>query len=84
MSKTVSTARKRTEGVNTLLGDPKRAIVKLSIPMVVAMSFQTLYNLADAIWVSGKGPASLSAVGFTFPFCFFAMALGNGIGIGAV
>jgi len=79
----VSTDRKRTEGVNTLLGDPKRAIVKLSIPMVVAMSFQTLYNLADAIWVSGKGPASLSAVGFTFPFFFFAMALGNGIGIGA-
>jgi putative MATE family efflux protein len=38
--------------------------------------------LADAIWVSGRGPDSLSAVGFTFPFFFFAMALGNGIGIG--
>lgn len=78
----VSGERKRTRGVDTLLGDPKRAIVKLSIPMVVAMSFQTLYNLADAIWVSGRGPDSLSAVGFTFPFFFFAMALGNGIGIG--
>ncbi|MBN2322031.1 MAG: MATE family efflux transporter [Acidobacteria bacterium] len=50
--------------------------------MVVAMSFQTLYNLADAIWVSGRGPDSLSAVGFTFPFFFLAMALANGIGIG--
>ncbi len=50
--------------------------------MVVAMSFQTLYNLADAIWVSGRGPDSLSAVGFTFPFFFLAIALANGIGIG--
>jgi len=72
----------QTEGVRTLLGDPRRAIVKLSIPMVVAMFLQTLYNLADAVWVSGLGPASLSAVGFTFPFFFFAMALANGIGIG--
>jgi len=38
--------------------------------------------VADAIWVSGKGPESLSAVGFTFPFLFLAMAIANGIGIG--
>jgi putative MATE family efflux protein len=82
VSTIVSTERKQTEGVNTLLGDPKKAILRLSIPMVVAMSFQTLYNLADAIWVSGRGPDSLSAVGFTFPFFFLAMALANGIGIG--
>jgi putative MATE family efflux protein len=68
--------------VKILLGDPKKAIIRLSIPMVVAMSFQTMYNLADAIWVSGRGPDSLSAVGFTFPFFFLAMALANGIGIG--
>ncbi len=74
--------RKPTEGVKILLGDPRKAIVRLSIPMVVAMSFQTLYNLADAIWVSGRGPDSLSAVGFTFPFFFLAMALANGISIG--
>jgi len=50
--------------------------------MVAAMSAHTIYNLADAIWVSGKGPESLSAVGFTFPFLFLAMAIANGIGIG--
>jgi putative MATE family efflux protein len=82
VSTSAITEKKRTEGVKTLLGDPKKAILKLAIPMVVAMSFQTLYNLADAIWVSGRGPASLSAVGFTFPFFFLAMALGNGIGVG--
>ena len=46
------------------------------------MSAHTIYNLADAIWVSGKGPESLSAVGFTFPFFFLAISLANGIGVG--
>ncbi len=78
----ISAEINKTAGVKILLGDPKKAILKLSIPMVVAMSFQTLYNLADAIWVSGRGPDSLSAVGFTFPFFFLSMALANGIGIG--
>lgn len=78
---TTETTR-QTKGVKTLLGDPKKAIIKLSIPMVVAMSTHTIYNLADAIWVSGKGPESLSAVGFSFPFLFLAMAIANGIGIG--
>ncbi len=79
---TLSAERKETAGVKTLLGDPRKAILRLSVPMVVAMSFQTLYNLADAIWISGRGPDSLSAVGFTFPFFFLAMALANGIGVG--
>ncbi len=73
---------KQTKGVKTLLGNPKKAIMKLSVPMVIAMSAQTIYNLADAIWVSGIGPKALAAVGFVFPFFFFAMALSNGIGIG--
>ena len=76
-------AMHQTKGVETLLGDPKKAIIKLSIPMIAAVLSHTIYNLTDAIWVSGKGPASLSAVGFTFPFIFMAMAIANGIGIGS-
>ena len=71
-----------TSGVRTLLGDPKKAILKLSIPMVVAMSAHTIYNLTDAVWVSGLGPESLAAVGFVFPFLFLAMAVASGVGIG--
>jgi 7-cyano-7-deazaguanine synthase len=43
--------------------------------MIVAMSVQTIYSFVDAIWVSGLGPDALSAVGFTFPIFFLAMAL---------
>jgi putative MATE family efflux protein len=71
-----------TTGVKTLLGDPKKAIVKLSIPMIVAMSVQTIYSLIDTYWVSGLGADALAAMGFVFPFFFISMALSNGIGIG--
>lgn len=71
-----------SEGVKTLLGDPKKAILKLSLPMIVAMSAQTVYNLVDAIWVSGLGANALAAIGFVFPFFFAAMALSTGLGVG--
>jgi putative MATE family efflux protein len=71
-----------TEGVKILLGNPKKAIIKLAIPMIVAMSVQTIYNFVDAIWVSGLGPDALSAVGFFFPFFFMIIALATGLGVG--
>ncbi|MFH1414617.1 MAG: MATE family efflux transporter, partial [Elusimicrobiota bacterium] len=41
-----------------------------------------VYTLADAIWVSGKGPSALTAVGFFFPFMMLAVALAVGLGVG--
>ena len=72
----------QTEGVKTLLGDPKKAIRVLAWPMILAMSVHTVYNLVDAIWVAGLGADALSAVGFAFPFFFMSMALATGLGIG--
>lgn len=72
----------QTEGVKALLGDPKKAIIRLSWPMIIAMTVQTLYNLVDAIWVSGLGPDALAAVGFVFPLLFMGTALATGLGIG--
>jgi putative MATE family efflux protein len=77
-----NTNNNETNGVQTLLGDPKKAIIKLAIPMIIAMSITTIYNLADAIWVSGLGSDALAAVGFVFPFFFMAIAIANGLGIG--
>ncbi len=73
---------KVTRGVKTLRGDPKKAILKLSGPMMIAMSVQTTYNLVDAIWVSGLGTDALSAVGLFFPFIMLLMGFSNGISIG--
>ncbi len=78
----VSSQKGETKGVKTLLGDPKKAIIKLALPMIAAMSVQTIYNLVDAFWVSGLGVDALAAIGFVYPFFFMAMALSNGLGVG--
>jgi len=78
----VSSQKKETKGVETLLGNPKKAIIKLALPMIAAMSVQTIYNLVDAFWVSGLGVDALAAIGFVYPFFFMAMALSNGLGVG--
>ena len=57
-----------TQGLQTLLGNPKKAILKLATPMIIALTLTTLYNLVDALWVSGLGPDALAAVGFVMPF----------------
>jgi len=72
-----------TEGVKILLGNPKKAIRKLALPMIVGLSAQMVYNIVDAIWVSGLGADALAAVGFFFPFFFLLMALATGISVGA-
>ncbi len=74
--------KKMTKGVKILLGDPKKAILKLSIPMMLAMLLQAVYNVADGIWVAGLGADQLAAVGLFFPFFIIIVALGAGIGVG--
>jgi putative MATE family efflux protein len=71
-----------TKGVQILLGDPKKALFRLAIPIIAGNIFHTLYNITDAIWVSGLGSNALTAIGLYFPFFFVAMAIGMGIGIG--
>jgi putative MATE family efflux protein len=72
----------QTNGIKTLLGDPKKAIITLSLPMIVAMIVQTLYNLINRIWVSGLGTEAAAAVGFAFPLLFMGTALATGLGVG--
>jgi putative MATE family efflux protein len=85
----------KSKGVETLLGEPKKAVMKLAIPMIIAMSAHTVYNLVDAIWVSGFGQAiftstnivevgtdALAAVGYAMPFYMMLFAIAVGLGIG--
>ena len=74
---------KKTEGVETLLGDPKKAILAIAIPTFVALLAQSANNLINAVWVAGLGPNALAAVGLVFPLFFIFIAISNGLGIGA-
>ena len=72
-----------TKGVDTLLGNPRKAILAMSVPLIIAMIAQSANNLIDAVWVAGLGPDALAAVGFIFPLFFILIGIGNGVGIGA-
>jgi len=73
----------RTEGVRILTGEPEKAIVRLSIPIMVSNLVFTLYNFADGVWVAGLGADSLSAIGLFMPLFFIFISLSMGLGIGA-
>lgn len=72
-----------TDNIAIIMGDPKRAIRKLSWPIMVSMFVTFAYNLADTIWVAGLGTDSLAALGFFMPIFLIIIGLGNGIGAGA-
>lgn len=72
-----------TEGVSLITGNPKKAIIKLSGPMIIAMFLMTLYNLVNAIWVAGLGGDALAAIGFVTPVYMILVGLSNGLGAGA-
>ena len=73
----------KNKNIQMITGDPKKAIVKLSIPMMISMLLIMLYNIADSIWVAGLGADALAAIGFITPLFMVLVGLGNGIGAGA-
>ncbi|MCC7561206.1 MAG: MATE family efflux transporter [Methanobrevibacter arboriphilus] len=74
---------KNKNNISLITGDPKKAIRKLSWPIMVSMLVTFAYNLADTIWVAGLGTESLAALGFFMPIFLIIIGLGNGIGAGA-
>lgn len=73
----------KNKNIEMITGDPKNAIIRLSIPMMISMLLIMLYNIADSIWVAGLGPEALAAIGFITPLFMVLVGLGNGIGAGA-
>ncbi|MCS7144908.1 MAG: MATE family efflux transporter [Archaeoglobaceae archaeon] len=69
--------------IRTLTGDPRTALIKLSIPMIIQNTVFTLYNIADGIWVAGLGHEALAAVGLFFPVFMLFNALAFGLSIGS-
>ena len=71
------------KNIEMITGDPKKAIMRLALPMMLSMLLIMLYNIADSIWVAGLGPDALAAIGFVTPLFMVLVGLGNGIGAGA-
>ncbi len=69
-------------GVKTLLGDQRKGVVALAIPIGVALFFQQLNSIVDSLWVAGLGGDALAAIGIVYPIYTILIGIGNGLGIG--
>ena len=79
----IRTVEDRTKDVETLLGNPKKAMMAMAVPIIIAMLVQNANNLIDTVWVAGLGSNALAAVGLVFPIFFIMISIGNGIGVGS-
>lgn len=76
-------SNENSDGVDILLGNPKKALINMSIPLIISLLISSLYNLIDAAWVSGLGADALAGVGFFTPVFMILVGFGNGLGAGS-
>lgn len=64
-------------------GKPSKILWRFTVPMLVSVMFQQLYNIVDSI-VAGKfvGVNALAAVGASYPITMIFMAVATGLNIG--
>ena len=65
-----------------LNGNMTKTIVKMSLPLVVAMLFHSGFNIVDMIFVGMVSPEAIAAVSMVFPVIFLIVSLAMGLGIG--
>jgi putative MATE family efflux protein len=60
----------------------KQLIVSMSLPMMISMLVQALYNVVDSVFVAKISEDALTAVTLAFPMQNLMIALGSGTGVG--
>ncbi len=72
---------------NRMGTDPiNKLLISISLPMVISMLVQAMYNVVDSIFVSRVSENALTAVSMAFPLqtMIFAIGIGTGVGVNAV
>lgn len=63
-----------------------KLLISMSLPMVISMLVQALYNIVDSMFVAQLNEEALTAVSLAFPIqnLMIAVAAGTGVGINAL
>lgn len=60
----------------------KKLLLNMSLPMMISMLVQALYNIVDSVFVARISEDALTAVSLAFPVQSLLIALGAGTGVG--
>ena len=60
----------------------KKLIIEMSLPMVISMMVQALYNVVDSLFVARISEAALTAVTLAFPMQSLLIAIASGTSVG--
>ena len=60
-----------------------RLLFKMSVPAIISMLVQSLYNVVDSVFVSMYDPDALEAVSIAYPMQMLIVAFAIGVGIGS-
>ena len=63
-----------------------RLVLSMSLPIMVSMLIQALYNVVDSIFVAQISEDALTAVSLAFPYqnLMIAVAVGTAVGVNAL
>lgn len=63
-----------------------KLLLSMSLPMMISMLVQALYNIVDSYFVAKLSQDALNAVGMSFPIqnLMIAVAVGTGVGVNAL
>ena len=80
MSQEIATEVKEENKMGTM--PVGKLIFNMSLPMMVSMLVQALYNIVDSIFVAKLSENALTAVSLAFPLQTLLIAVGAGTGVG--
>ena len=80
----MDTETKKTPVVENKMGvmPVGKLVINMSLPMMISMLVQALYNIVDSIFVGMVSENALTAVSLAFPLQTLTIAVGAGTGVG--
>ena len=77
----MSNVKEKNENIMGTMGITN-LIMKMSLPLMISMLIQALYNIVDSMFVARVSETALTAVSLAFPLQNLLIAFGVGTGVG--
>lgn len=63
-----------------------KLVISMSLPLMISLLVQSLYNIVDSVFVAKLGEDALTATSLVFPaqLLMIAVGVGTGVGVNAV